>query len=232
MIEHLPTVDSTNAELVRRLEAGQSLDHGFALLSDAQTAGRGRLGRIWQSPPGQNLLMSIVLRTPVPASRVGLVPLATGVAMAVAAGADTVLKWPNDLLAPDGRKVGGVLAQREAQGRWMVVGIGLNVGWAPPGLPATCLASLGEGRSVAALALQLRSSVLTEIERLAADPGAVLARWRQRAHTLGRRVSVSGVAGLAVDIDSDGALKVRTDAGEERRILAGDVSMVGVRGPS
>ena len=196
-------VDSTNrvaADLVRR-GAGDGLVVG----ADHQTSGRGRRGRTWESRPGSALLVSVVLR-PVPP----LVTLAAGVAAAEAceavAAAAVRLKWPNDLLSGDA-KLGGILA--ELVGDAAVVGLGLNLGWAPDGA-----AKLGADVDRNALL----AAYLSALDR----PGDVLPRYRDRCSTLGRpvRAELPGetVEGVAREVDDEGRLVV-----DGRKITAGDV---------
>jgi BirA family biotin operon repressor/biotin-[acetyl-CoA-carboxylase] ligase len=117
---------STNADLLAEAQAGTR--EGLVLVAEAQTAGRGRMGRRWVSPPRCSLTFSVLLRPPVPAGLLGWVPLLAGVAVASAlehtAGVDTRLKWPNDVLV-DGAKIAGILAER--WGNAVVVGTGINV---------------------------------------------------------------------------------------------------------
>ena len=97
--------------------------HGSAIIADAQDAGRGRLGRTWTSPPGANLHLSVLIRTPLPLERVPLVCLGAAAVVAESAGVPLHIKWPNDLLARDGRKVAGLLAEAEPRGgqlEWLV----------------------------------------------------------------------------------------------------------------
>lgn len=196
-------LDSTNRLAGDLARAGAA--DGVVVGADHQTAGRGRRGRSWESRPGESLLVSVVLRPP-PA----LVTLAAGVAAAEAceavAGADVALKWPNDLLL-GGAKLGGILAELVAGAA--VVGLGINLTWAPAGA-----ASLGPGVDRHAL-------LGAYLSRLDA-PGDVLARYRDRCATLGRRVRVElpdgPFEGLATDVDGDGRLLV-----DGRPITAGDV---------
>ncbi len=128
-VTHVPVTGSTNDDLLAAAATGAP--DRSVLVADHQTAGRGRLDRRWEAPPGANLLVSILFRTvPSPPStltqRVGLAAID---ARRAAAGVDAVLKWPNDLLVGE-RKLAGILAQRAADGS-IVVGLGLNVGWAP-----------------------------------------------------------------------------------------------------
>lgn len=228
-IQFVATTNSTNAVL--RAAAERGADHGTALVADTQTRGRGRLGRTWQSPPGSNLYLSVVLRPDLPLARVPLVVLAAGVATVTACGAPCRLKWPNDVLDARRRKVAGILAEADShrgQLDFVVVGVGINVSVAPPEAPdAGCLhEALGRSVDRADLAARLVLGLLHNVDRIAADPSAVLHAWRDWDGTLGRRVRVEGVEGVAVALGPDGALEVRDDAGQSHRILAGDVEMV------
>lgn len=195
-------VDSTN-RLAADLARSGAAD-GVVVGADHQTAGRGRRGRTWDSRPGASLLVSVVLR-PAPA----LVTLAAGVAAAEAceavAGVEVGLKWPNDLLL-DGAKLGGILS--ELVGDAAVVGLGLNLAWAPAG--------------AAALGPVDREVLLDAYLAGLGTPGDVLPRYRDRCTTLGRRVRVevpgATIEGVATDVDGDGRLLV-----EGRAIAAGDV---------
>jgi len=133
---------STNADLVA--QAGTGAAEGLVLVAEAQTAGRGRQGRRWTSPPRAALTFSVLLRPRgVPPALLAWVPLLAGVASASAVsavtGVDTALKWPNDVLA-DGGKLGGILAERS--GPAVVVGIGINVWQDRAGLPGDAATSL------------------------------------------------------------------------------------------
>ena len=197
MIHRFEQVDST-------MTAARDLPVGDAAVADYQTAGRGRLGRRWEGPPGSGLFVTFVL---------GLDPLVVfrcGVAAAEACGPDVRLKWPNDLML-GGRKMGGVLG--EAYGDRALVGIGVNLTWAPPGA-----AMLGEERD----------PVLDRLAPLVArwsaeDPAAVVKRWSALSETLGQRVRVEmpgeTFEGTAQKVGLDGALIV-----SGRRVVAGDVT--------
>jgi BirA family biotin operon repressor/biotin-[acetyl-CoA-carboxylase] ligase len=117
---------STNADLLAEARSGAG--EGLVLVAEAQTAGRGRMGRRWISPPRRALTFSVLLRPAVPAGLLGWLPLLAGVAVASAleqtAGVDARLKWPNDVLADDA-KIAGILAERS--GSAIVVGTGINV---------------------------------------------------------------------------------------------------------
>jgi BirA family biotin operon repressor/biotin-[acetyl-CoA-carboxylase] ligase len=196
-------VSSTNEVAAGLTRAGAA--DGVVVAAGHQTAGRGRRGRTWESRPGSALLVSVVLR-PAPA----LVTLAAGVAAAEAceavAGVAVALKWPNDLLRGEA-KLGGILS--ELVGGAAVVGLGVNLGWAPAGA-----ARLGAG---------VDPMALLHAYLAALDAGGdVLARYRGRCATLGRRVRVElpggAVEGVATDVDPEGRLLV-----DGRAIAAGDV---------
>jgi BirA family biotin operon repressor/biotin-[acetyl-CoA-carboxylase] ligase len=166
---------------------------GSIVVADHQTAGRGRLDRRWESPPGTALLASFVLR-PNP-----IVSLAAGVAAALACGGGVRLKWPNDLLLR-GAKVGGILV--EVTPATAICGIGINLTWAPQGA-----AKLNQDRD------QLLERLRVELDRwTAADLEDVLTSWRALSDTLGRRVRVDQgtnvVEGMAEDIGRGGELIV------------------------
>ena len=220
---------STN-DLARDLASGGA-GEGAAVLALEQSRGRGRLGRVWASPPG-GLYLSVVLRPAFSPARWPLIGVACSLGAAAAAEAHARapvrLKWPNDLLL-DGGKVGGILV--EAGGDAAVCGIGLNVllpsgsGMGPEG--ATWLAVRNPDVSLNSLAPDVLFEFECRYVKLGVDPGALLAEWRARAVTLGRTVHVEVAEpfdGVAEDIDTDGALLVRTASGI-RRVLAGDVVM-------
>jgi BirA family transcriptional regulator, biotin operon repressor / biotin---[acetyl-CoA-carboxylase] ligase len=199
LLHRLGTVESTQL-------AAADLPVGSVVVADHQTAGRGRLGRSWEAPPGSALLATFVCEASP------LIVFAAGVAAAEACGDGVRLKWPNDLILDD-RKLGGILA--EVRREHALVGIGINLSWAPEGA-----AMLGEDRDALLDRLLPRMTRWTE-----AEPGEMLARWRALSWTLGQevRVELGGevIQGLAEDIDDDGALLVGG-----RRVIAGDVTRV------
>jgi BirA family biotin operon repressor/biotin-[acetyl-CoA-carboxylase] ligase len=117
---------STNADLLAKARSGAG--EGLVLVAEAQTSGRGRMGRRWISPPRRSLTFSVLLRPAVPAGLLGWMPLLAGVSVASAlrqtAGVDARLKWPNDVLV-DGAKIAGILAERWTNA--VVIGTGINV---------------------------------------------------------------------------------------------------------
>ena len=219
-VVRLVETGSTNDDLVRMARDGAPA--GTVLVADHQTAGRGRLDRRWEAPPGTNLLASLLLR---PTDRAlhhctWTVALAARSACATVAGVSPDLKWPNDLLV-DGRKLAGLLA--ESVDGAVVVGIGLNVGWAPDG--ATCLAASSSARPSP---IDVLAAMLPEIDRLASGgTGALAAEYRAALATIGMDVRVERTAlapllGRAVGVLDDGRLVVATADGDVA-VAAGDV---------
>jgi BirA family biotin operon repressor/biotin-[acetyl-CoA-carboxylase] ligase len=210
--------DSTNADAIAGARSGEP--HGSVYFADEQRAGRGRGDHAWQSAAGDGLYVSVLLRLPIPALRLPLLPLAAGLAAAEAiravAGLDVDLRWPNDLLIGE-RKAGGILVESKIENgaaAFAVVGIGINVhqsGFAPDlttpatsldlesGVPSDSSSSLGwkAGRRVSRQDLLV--SLLESLEREAlglADAAAgvtVPARVAQASTWIcGRRVEVHG----------------------------------------
>ena len=203
---------STNADLLQAAAAGAP--DRTVLAARHQTAGRGRLDRKWEAPAGSNLLVSILFRE-VPKSPHTLmqrVALATQQACERVADIKPTLKWPNDLLV-DGKKLAGILAQAESS--VVVVGLGLNVGWAPVGA-----ARLGRELDP----LHVLRELLGAYDQLPADPWL---QYRENMGTIGKRVRVemSGatVSGRALDVERDGRLLVEDDAGAKHRFDVGDI---------
>ena len=165
---HLREAGSTNAR-AREL-AGAGAPHGTLVTASFQASGRGRQGRSWQAPPGQALLMSLVLREPS-----DLLPLAAGVAVARACGPEAQVKWPNDvvLTGPEGGllKLAGILAEGRPQEGWAVLGIGLNVAVEIDELPAELHGSAATLGLPAAELPAVRERVLAELEAVLDYPG-------------------------------------------------------------
>jgi BirA family biotin operon repressor/biotin-[acetyl-CoA-carboxylase] ligase len=229
---------STNADLLEEARAGAP--EGLVLVAETQTAGRGRLGRSWSSPPQAALAFSVLLRpAAMPASSRGWLPLLTGMAVAAAlraeAGVSAALKWPNDVLVAD-RKIAGILA--EGHGDAIVAGVGLNVTLTRAELPVPGATSLLLENAACQDRERLLVAVLTELAgRYAAwaagpDPaapgtGALRAEYLRWCVTVGRDVRVelpagAVLTGTATDVDETGRLAVRTGSGTTL-VSAGDV---------
>ena len=243
-------VDSTQA-IVFGLAAEGAPDR-TVVVADSQAAGRGRLGRVWHDEPGESLLCSILLRPRLAPGQLPMLSLTAGVAVAEAlaraAGLTPRLKWPNDVLV-GGRKIAGILLETRLSampspmppptmappptvppGPIVALGIGINIAQRafPPELAerATSVRLAGgeaDREGVLAALLEAFDGWRSRLEREGFAP--VRARWRALADTLGRRVSVDGVTGTAVDVDDDGALLVENGRGHSR-VTAGIVSEV------
>ncbi|MGY1784024.1 biotin--[acetyl-CoA-carboxylase] ligase [Geodermatophilus sp. SYSU D00698] len=241
-LEVVEEVGSTNAVLAERA-ADDDLPEGAVLVAEHQAAGRGRLDRTWTSPPRAGLTVSVLLRPDVPAARRGWLPLLTGVALAEAVGevtgVRTSLKWPNDLLAVDGAKLAGILA--EATGTAVVVGTGLNVTTRREELPPTGSsltlvtgAPVDRGPVLLAYLRALERRYLAWTAALG-DPVAtgLAADYLAWCSTVGAEVTVtlpdgSTLSGTATAVDWDGRLVVRTDGGTVE-LASGDVRHVRTR---
>ena len=237
-LEVVAEVGSTNAELAARA-AGDAAE-GAVLVAEHQAAGRGRLDRVWTSPPRAGLTVSFLLRPDVPAARRGWLTLLVGVALAESVGEVTgvraSLKWPNDLLAGDGRKLAGILA--ESSGTAVVVGVGLNVSTTGAELPdtGTSIAVVtGSAPDRGPLLLAVLRAVETRDRRWTAalgDPvvSGLAADYLAWSSTVGTSVSVtlpdgSTLDGVAEAVDWDGRLVVGTPEGRVE-LASGDVRHV------
>ncbi|MDA4108952.1 biotin--[acetyl-CoA-carboxylase] ligase [Mycolicibacterium holsaticum] len=235
-IDVVAETGSTNADLITRADRGEVID-GAVLIAENQTAGRGRQGRSWSAVPYAQITMSVgVDAASVPSQAWGWLPLATGVAIvdAVAdSGVQAGLKWPNDVLAGDG-KLAGILAEVAAASQAVVVGIGLNVSLRGDEIGVPGVTSLVDLGVPAPDRQDLLRRVLHELGRRieawrrneGADP-ALIADYRARSLTLGRpvRAMLPGgreIVGVARDIDDQGRLDIDAD-GQSTKVSAGDI---------
>jgi len=232
-------VASTNDEALD--EARQGGPEGVVVVADSQTAGRGRQGRAWSARPGTALLVSVLLRPPLPVERFPLVLMAVGLAAAdgveKAAGFRPGLKWPNDLVTGDDRKLAGVLAESapgEEQG--LVVGVGINVsaGAYPPELAGSA-ATCEEEAKCPVDRSELLVSFLEALEGRyapmvdAAGRDAMREVYRACSATIGRRVRVelpggALLEGRASHVGGNGQLVVLGDDKAYTVVSAGDVT--------
>jgi BirA family biotin operon repressor/biotin-[acetyl-CoA-carboxylase] ligase len=219
---HRRQTGSTNADA--RAVALAGAPHGTLVSAGEQLEGRGRQGREWHAPAGSALLCSLVLTDPPP-----LLALIAGVAVAAVVGDQSRLKWPNDVLLGDGRKVAGILVEARAAERWAVLGIGINVAVDVAALPAQLHSRAGSlGLAVDAIEPML-TRLLAELTRLLALGDAeVLAAWRERDVLLGRAVRYGEHSGgTACGIDDAGRLLIApADGAATVAVSAGEVHLV------
>ncbi|MEU5080296.1 MULTISPECIES: biotin--[acetyl-CoA-carboxylase] ligase [Streptomyces] len=242
-IEVVPRTGSTNSDLVARAAAG-GIEEGAVLVAEEQTAARGRLDRRWSAPPRSGLFFSVLLKPrEVPVARWGWLPLLTGVAVATglarAAGVDTALKWPNDLLVTVGgeeRKAGGILAER-AGDDGVVIGVGINVSLRADELPVPQAGSLALAGAAGTDRDPLLRAVLRALEdwygrwrAAGGDPSVcgLQETYTAGCATLGRTVRAElpgdrSVVGEAVALDGDGRLVIATGEGVQKPVGAGDI---------
>jgi BirA family biotin operon repressor/biotin-[acetyl-CoA-carboxylase] ligase len=234
------SIDSTNA--VAKTLAGQGAPEGTLVVTEEQTAGRGRRGRSWVSPPGANLLFSLLLRPPMEGERVFVLTMVLALAGLKAVnrvtGVKPMIKWPNDLYVGP-KKLAGILTEFAVRGKqvdWVVPGMGINVGWRPGtpeqgGVPAT---SLQEETGQRVSRNELLIEILSDFDGLyrevmAGNMEALHEEWNQNCLVLGKAVVVASenerIEGKALRIDEFGALILEDAQGNQRRILTGDVSL-------
>ena len=253
-LEILASCGSTNSELVGRASGvdADSWPDFSAIVTDAQTAGRGRLGRVWVAPPGKTLAVSVLLSprlptgAPLAVDHFGWLPLIAGIAMTRAVaplvpGHSVRLKWPNDVQI-DGLKVSGILAELLPGGSAVVIGAGLNLTISAGELPTATSTSLTLNDAIAADALladRALAGYLGELGRFYADflrcgadpqSSAIAAQLSELCNTIGSRVRVllpggDELEGTAVGVDDSGRLTVRTSTdGRLVSVAAGDVT--------
>jgi len=225
--ESLP---STNSELARLASEGAA--EGLAILADEQTAGRGRLQREWSSPKGAGLYFSLLLRPVIPVDQWPLITfmaaLAVGDALREAAGVQTDIKWPNDLLSGE-RKICGILAETidTPSGRAVIIGIGINL--TPEAYPeGTSVSEATGARPDREAILAALLSALARWYSLLGERDKILAAWAGRSsYASGKLVQVKNGdevwQGTTCGVEPDGALRLRTSNGEVKIIRAGDV---------
>lgn len=224
-VRHVAETGSTNDDLMAAAHDGAP--HRSVIVADFQTAGKGRLDRSWEAAAGTNLLVSLLFRYDredvFRFARV--VALASRAACRAVSGVAPHLKWPNDLVIGD-LKLGGLLAVGAPGERFVVVGIGVNVSWAPEG--AVCLRNAATTH-IDFSPLVLLQHMLGEIDqRLAASDDDLHTEHRSALSTIGRRVRVElrageQLIGTAVDVDGASRLVVQDDAGVVHVIDVGDV---------
>lgn len=247
-VVHYEKTGSTADEARRLIEEGAP--EGTTVIAEAQTSGRGRMGRTWQTPPGQTIALSVVLYPRLTPASIPLLSLGTAAAVRRAVenilseetgkAAGVALKWPNDIYL-GGKKLGGILLEMAAEMdrvKWVVDSVGLNVNNSFAGTDlegqATSLAA-EQGRSFSRR--QLTAAILEELDRVYAlshsEKGLAAIRREFEKHDLlqGHKVEVatpeSVVRGVAAGIDREGRLRVRGPGGKVQALFSGEASLSG-----
>ncbi|NTV89275.1 MAG: biotin--[acetyl-CoA-carboxylase] ligase [Clostridiales bacterium] len=251
-VEYLEAVDSTN-EHAKRL-AAEGAEDGTVIVSGTQTAGRGRLGRTWESAEGKGIYLSILLKPDVPPRNMQLITVAAAAAAISAiektTGLSALVKWPNDIVA-DGKKLCGILTEMNTEldrVNYMIIGAGINFSQELTDVPeelkdkAISVNPAMYARNAVfndSIRLELVRSFLIEMDRnyiavLEGRNGEILDCLRKRSATIGREVRIisRGIefTGTAVDVTEDAGLVVRLGDGTLKEINSGEVSVRGLLG--
>ena len=240
-----PKIDSTNLEVKRRAEAGAEAP--LLVAADTQTAGRGRRGRTWISPPGNDIYMSLLLRPPIRPEHASMLTIVAALAVAGGireeTGLEAGIKWPNDAVV-NGKKICGILTEMSTDMEeisYVVPGIGINVNSEEfsPGIAATATSlKLCLGRTVK------RAGIIAAVIRCFAeyyriflrteDLSGLMELYESMLVNLDREVLVldprGEYRGIARGITSSGELRVEREDGTETAVLSGEVSVRGVYG--
>lgn len=213
---------------------------GRAVVAELQTAGRGRRGRTWTSPHGANLTVSVALRPQLGVADAWMLAVAAALAARAACSTFTRvdLKWPNDVVSPDGRKLGGLLIETAVDGDRIadaVIGVGINVNWRRSEMPAELAATATSLTALTGGVVPREALLAALLDALDAEVVALeagispLTRYRAACATLGTDVEVetgsSRVIGRAIDVDVDGALVVETGDGQVH-LATGEIARV------
>ncbi|MGN7610611.1 biotin--[acetyl-CoA-carboxylase] ligase [Magnetococcales bacterium HHB-1] len=236
------SLPSTNSQLTAM--AHQGAQEGTVVVAEAQTAGRGRLQRQWISPEGVNLAFSLLLRPNIPTNHIAQITLLSGLVLArtlKAQGIDVQLKWPNDLLSTDGRKLAGILTEMAHYSKdhyFIVVGIGVNVNSRNKEFPKALQTTIQTMREISGKRFMRRALLADYLKRythayhryLKEGFATVRSHWLEFAAIKGKRIQITETnhryTAQAVDLDEAGFLIVETATGEKKRVLAGDVTFV------
>ena len=228
-VHHLESCDSTMDEA--RAHARNGAPHLTTVWAETQTAGRGRQGRVWQSQAGCGLYFTVIARINLEPRQYGLLPLLVGAILCSSVrdltGVQASLKWPNDLLVPDGRKLAGILVERDAKSSSFLIGVGLNVKVQPFDVPAASLEEFCAPVDRVSLLLELLARLGDEL--LEVGPERTLELWMAQQNMLGQPVNItymngSSFVGTALEITSTGTLRVQTGT-NIHEVSSGEVSL-------
>lgn len=249
-IYYFRSIDSTN-KYAKDMASEGCLD-GTVVVADTQTAGRGRLGRVWSSAEKKGIWMSVVLRPTIPPEEVQLITLGASVAVVsaiyTALGLQAGIKWPNDIIL-DGKKVCGILIEMSCemeQVGFIVVGIGINVNHVLEDFPE------GIRNTATSLKLQVNGDpkdtinrsniikkILEELERIyenikSGSSKDIIDKWKKYSVTIGKQVRVTAKGmeyiGTATNITDDGKLVLTLADGSTHEVISGEVSVRGLLG--
>lgn len=234
-------VGSTNAVASNLAE---QVAEGTVIIADTQEKGRGRLGRVWVSPPGENIYMSIILRPQIETKDATLITIMAAVASANAlrkvTGLNISIKWPNDLICHE-RKIGGILTELKTDQKgilFSVIGIGINVNTDINAFPEDVreiATSVKNETGKLFSREEIVAEILNEINNWymilkAMKREDLLAEWQRLTSTLGKEVIVviglETYKGFAEAVDDEGMLILRLPSGEMKRIHSGDVTVL------
>lgn len=234
-IIYYDSIDSTNTVAYDLAKKGAQ--EGLIVLAEGQTKGKGRLSREWVSPKQKGIYMSIILRpemTPFQAPKITLLAaVSTALSIREYSRIPALIKWPNDILVNQ-KKIGGILTEMEAEAdsvNFLILGIGINVNIKISELPKGA-SSIFEERGAKVSRVELVKVILEKLDEnyglFRRDGFSPIKReWRNLSATLGKRVRASCmhrcIEGEAIDIDTDGALKIRLDNGFYEKVMAGDL---------
>jgi BirA family biotin operon repressor/biotin-[acetyl-CoA-carboxylase] ligase len=240
-IRFFESVGSTNDKAYALAEKGAA--EGTIVIADAQTKGKGRLGRKWVSPSDSGIYMSCILRPEISPNEVPKITLAAAVSAVKAvrefAGIKALIKWPNDIIVSD-RKAGGILTELKGEPdrvEFVILGIGININTAKSALPAGATSLKGESRSSSDFSRTEFIRILLEnldeeyIKFKKRGFSHVRSELKGYSCTLGRHVKVTTsnkktFHGKAADINADGALVVKLENGSRKVFLSGDVTLL------
>ena len=234
-IIYFPQLSSTMD--VARSEAWQGAAEGTVIIAGEQTSGRGRVKRLWLSPPG-NIALSVILYPDVSylPYLIMIASLAVVYSIGKVAGLKAGIKWPNDILI-DGKKVCGILIENEVRGEKTaraIIGIGINVSLGELKIQGSSIpvTSLEKEVQVNIVKTDLINNLLVEMERLylcLPNGREIFEDWQKKLVTLGKKVVVrtgsETLEGIADSVDESGALMLKFDDGSTTTVVAGDVTL-------